>query len=46
MTISQDVRNSVPLEINRPWDYMYAADDALYRVKNEEKGEILMVHSS
>mgnify|MGYP000872488502 CR=1 FL=1 len=45
LTISQGIRNSIPEMRNRPWDYMFTADDALYRVKNKKKGEILLVHS-
>ena len=26
------------------WDYMYAADNALYEVKEHRKGEIVMLH--
>ncbi len=45
LTISQGIRNSIPRMRNRPWDYMFTADDALYRVKNKKKGEILLLHS-
>ena len=45
LTISQGIRNSVPRMRNRTWDYMFTADDALYRVKNKRKGEILLLHS-
>ena len=38
VTISQGIRNSVPLKKNRVWDYTFAADTALYRrEKNEEE---------
>ena len=40
ISISQGIRNSVPLETNKLWDFMYAADNALYEVKESGKGEI------
>ena len=46
VTISQGMRNSVPLEENRLWDYLYAADNALYRVKKTQKGGVLLIHSA
>lgn len=44
ITISQGIRNSVPLKKNRVWDYTFAADMALYKVKGRERGGILLIH--
>ncbi|MBQ4219938.1 MAG: GGDEF domain-containing protein [Butyrivibrio sp.] len=44
VTISQGICNSVPISTNKLWDYMYAADNALYEVKEHRKGEIVMLH--
>ena len=44
LSISQGIRNSVPQETSKLWDYMYAADNALYDVKNTKKGEIALLH--
>ena len=46
VTISQGIRNSVPLKKNRVWDYTFAADTALYRVKRKERGGILLIHKA
>jgi len=46
VTISQGIRNSVPQETTKLWDYMYAADNALYQVKEHTKGEIIMLHKA
>ncbi len=46
LSISQGIRNSVPLETNKLWDYMYAADNALYEVKGGKKGEIVLLHKT
>ncbi len=46
VTISQGVRNSVPKESNKLWDYMYAADNALYEVKDHKKGEVVLLHDA
>ena len=46
ITISQGIRNSVPKEENKLWDYMYTADNALYNVKQHKKGEIVLLHSA
>lgn len=46
LSISQGIRNSVPLETNKLWDYMYAADNALYDVKDHKKGEIVLLHKA
>jgi diguanylate cyclase (GGDEF)-like protein len=44
VTISQGIRNSIPSETNKLWDYMYAADNALYDVKEHKKGEVVLLH--
>lgn len=44
VSISQGIRNSVPQETSKLWDYMYAADNALYDVKKSKKGEIALLH--
>jgi diguanylate cyclase (GGDEF)-like protein len=46
VTVSQGIRNSVPAETNKLWDYMYAADNALYEVKNHKKGEVVLLHKA
>ncbi|WP_022764471.1 GGDEF domain-containing protein [Butyrivibrio sp. XPD2006] len=46
VTISQGIRNSVPSETNKLWDYMYAADNALYDVKEHKKGEVVLLHQA
>ncbi len=46
VTVSQGVRNSVPSETNKLWDYMYAADNALYQVKEHQKGEVVLLHKA
>ena len=46
ITVSQGIRNSVPKEGNKLWDYMYTADNALYSVKKHRKGEIVLLHSA
>ncbi len=46
VTISQGIRNSIPQETTKLWDYMYAADNALYEVKEHTKGEIVMLHKA
>ena len=46
ISISQGIRNSVPRELNRVWDYFYAADNALYDVKKNRRGEIELIHTS
>ncbi len=44
VSISQGIRNSVPTETNKLWDYLHAADVALYEVKESKKGEINIIH--
>ncbi len=46
ITISQGIRNSIPSETNKLWDYMYAADNALYDVKEHKKGEVVLLHNA
>lgn len=46
VSISQGIRNSVPLHQNRLWDYLYAADNALYYVKRNQKGGIELIHKA
>ena len=46
ISISQGIRNSVPKETTKLWDYMYAADNALYQVKESRKGEIALIHNA
>lgn len=46
VTISQGFRNSIPVEENRLWDYLFAADNALYHVKDTQKGSILLIHKT
>lgn len=44
--ISQGIRNSVPKEGNRTWDWLHVADLALYHVKRNGKGAIRLLHSA
>ena len=44
ITISQGIRNSVPKDGNKIWDYYYAADMSMYQVKRSAKNEIQLVH--
>ena len=46
VTISQGIRNSVPSTENRLWDFLFAADSALYHIKKNEKGGILLIHKA
>ncbi|MBQ7613750.1 MAG: diguanylate cyclase [Butyrivibrio sp.] len=46
VSISQGIRNSIPSETNKLWDYMYAADNALYDVKEHKKGEVVLLHTA
>ncbi|WP_029232386.1 tetratricopeptide repeat-containing diguanylate cyclase [Butyrivibrio sp. VCB2006] len=46
VSISQGIRNSVPQETTRLWDYMYEADNALYEIKDKQKGEIALAHKT
>ncbi len=44
LSISQGIRNTVPHASNKIWDYMYAADNALYDVKKQGKGGVEILH--
>ena len=44
ISISQGIRNCIPPDGSRLWDYMFTADQALYRVKQETKGEICLLN--
>ena len=46
VTISQGIRNSIPKEENKIWDYFYAADMSLYQVKRSLRNDILLVHKA
>lgn len=46
LTVSQGIRNSIPAPKNKLWDYMYAADNALYLVKRRKKGEINLLNKA
>ncbi|MFA9465426.1 MAG: diguanylate cyclase domain-containing protein [Velocimicrobium sp.] len=46
LTISQGVRNSIPSIGNKMWDFLFAADAALYQVKQSQKNDILLVHKT
>lgn len=45
LSVSQGIRNSVPVDGNRVWDFTYTADIALYKVKKRNKGDISLIHS-
>jgi len=44
VSVSQGVRNSIPTSSNKSWDYLFAADMALYDVKGHHRSGILLVH--
>lgn len=46
VSISQGIRNSVPVSGNKLWDYMYAADNALYDIKKTNKGNVELIHKA
>ncbi len=46
VTISQGIRNSIPTMGNKVWDFLFAADAALYQVKRAQKNDILLVHKT
>ncbi len=46
ISISQGIRNSVPKKGSRLWDYMYTADNALYQIKQERRGGIMILHNA
>ena len=43
LSISQGIRNSIPSQENKLWDYLYTADNALYQVKKTQKGDICLL---
>lgn len=43
LSVSQGVRNCIPAPFNRPWDYLHAADMALYDVKRSHRSAIQLV---
>lgn len=46
ITISQGIRNSVPQMGNKVWDYLYVADNCLFRMKKKRKNDICLVHNT
>lgn len=46
VTISQGIRNSVPQEGNKIWDFFYVADMAMYHIKRNSKNDILLLHNT
>lgn len=44
VTISQGIRNSIPLKENKMWDFLHAADTALYLMKRNCRNDICLVH--
>ncbi|MBO4396579.1 MAG: diguanylate cyclase [Eubacterium sp.] len=44
ISISQGIRNCIPPAGSRLWDYMFTADHALYRIKQQTKGEICLLN--
>lgn len=46
ISVSQGIRNTVPGQDNKMWDYMYSADSALYEVKKRKRGDILIIHKA
>ena len=46
ISVSQGIRNTVPVSTNRVWDYLYAADNALYKLKQKNRGDILIIHKA
>ena len=44
ITVSQGIVNHIPRPLNRAWDYMNAADLALYFVKNHGKANARIIH--
>ncbi len=43
VSITQGIRNSVPNVKNKLWDYMFAADNALYEAKKEHNGQVVLL---
>lgn len=46
VTISQGIRNSVPKDGNKIWDYYYIADMSMYHVKRTTKNNVLLLHNA
>lgn len=44
LTISQGIRSGIPEHQHRMWDYLCAADKALYCVKKKKKNSICLIH--
>ncbi|MBO6107861.1 MAG: GGDEF domain-containing protein [Eubacterium sp.] len=44
ISISQGIRNCIPPDGSRLWDYMFTADHALYNIKQKTKGEICLLN--
>lgn len=44
VTISQGIRNTVPVTGNKIWDYLFSADTALYKMKGSGRNGIYLVH--
>ena len=44
ITISQGIRNTIPHEMNKIWDFFYVADMTMYEVKRNNKNDISLVH--
>lgn len=43
VSVSQGIRNSIPTSSNKSWDYLFAADMALYDVKEHHRSGIHLV---
>lgn len=46
VSVSQGIRNRVPKSGNKLWDFLYTADNALYQVKKNKKGQIMLMHTA
>lgn len=46
ISISQGIRNSLPMPLNRIWDYFYVADLAMYHAKAGKKNGIVLMHNA
>ena len=44
LTISQGICWGVPVEENKVWDYLHAADELLYQVKKVSRNSIRLGH--
>lgn len=45
VTVSQGIVNLIPAEYHRAWDFLNAADSALYHVKEHGKAAAKLIHS-